>query len=193
MRNIEIVETVIFLIGMILYIRYFIVTDSIPHPVAFGIWLIADVINFITYVGFSKFWIAPALMPLTALIIVIIGIVKIKQTHREQLKTLDWVCIGIGIISLFVWVITQNALWSNMIIQIMMALGFVPIIGNLFNKKGEPLFPWFVFIVGWIITCVDVSMGCVSFFELIYPLINGLLGSSIIFIGSWIVIRQNAK
>lgn len=196
MKNVEpilIVESVIFIVGIILYIRHFIVTDSIPHPVSFGIWLIADIINLVTYIQLSKFWVPAAIMLMSATILVIIGIVKMKKTHRERLKILDWVCIGIATLSLLIWGITQNALWSYLLIQIVIALGFVPIINKLFHKKAEPLIPWFIPIVGWIIVCVDVSMSCTSLVELIYPFFNGLLGASVVFVGSCIVVRQNAK
>ena len=181
------VEFFLFVGAMVFYIRHLMLTNFIPHPIAFGIWLMADTINYFTYTDFSGFWVGPAIMPLGALTVVIIGIVKRKKTERHRFKLLDWVCIGICAMSLLVWAITQNAIWSNMIIQIIIALGFVPIIGNLFKKQREPLFPWFLFAVGWIVTCVDTYLGYKSLLEFVYPIVNGLLGCVIVLFGSWMI------
>lgn len=190
MKPIDIVILIIFTVAMFFYIRHLLVTTFIPHPIAFGIWFVADFINFLTYTNFSRFWIAPAIMPLGAAIILVIGIVRRKKSHRETFKRNDWICIVLGVISLLIWAITRNAIWSNMIIQIIIALGFVPLIDNILKKKPEPLFPWFLFIIGWIITCVYTLIGYESIVELVYPFVNGLFGCLIIFIGSWIVIRR---
>jgi len=190
MNTIEIIILVVFTIAMFFYIRHLLVTTFTPHPIAFGIWFVADFINFLTYTNFSRFWIAPAIMPLGAAIILAIGIVRRKKSHREILKISDWVCILLVIISLLIWAITQNAVWSNLIIQIIIALGFVPIFDNVMHEKPEPLLPWFIFIIGWIITCIYTLIGYESIVELVYPFVNGLLGCLVIFIGSWIVIRR---
>jgi len=181
-------EFIILFTSVCFYIRHILVTKFIPSPVAFAIWLIADVINFFTYTIFSEYWIAPAIMPCSALAIVIIGIVKSKKTDRMSLAPVDWVCIGICIVSLIVWALS-NALWSNMVIQVIIALGFVPMMGNLFKKKIEPLLPWFLMIVGYSLIFVDTAMGCKNSLELVYPGIS-LLGSIIIFFGSWLIIRR---
>ncbi|MEI6119180.1 MAG: hypothetical protein WCP92_08525 [bacterium] len=190
MKPIEIIIFVVFIIAMFFYLRHLLVTDFTPHPIAFGIWFVADLINFLTYIDFSKFWIAPAIMPLGAAIIVVIGIIKRKKNHREKFKRNDLICIVLVIISLLIWALTRNAIWSNMIIQIIIALGFVPIIDNILHEKPEPLFPWFLFIIGWTITCIYTFIGYESVVELIYPFVNGLFGCIVIFIGSWIVIRR---
>ena len=190
MKPIEIIIFVVFIIAMFFYLRHLLVTDFTPHPIAFGIWFVADLINFLTYIDFSKFWIAPAIMPLGAAIIVVIGIIKRKKNHREKFKRNDLICIVLVIISLLIWALTRNAIWSNMIIQIIIALGFVPIIDNILHEKPEPLFPWFLFIIGWTITCVYTFIGYESVVELIYPFVNGLFGCIVIFIGSWIVVRR---
>ncbi len=178
------IEFILFVAAMFFYIRHMVVTNFIPHPIAFGIWLISDTINFFTYTDFSTFWVGPAIMPLGALTVVIIGIVKREKTGKLSLKLLDWICIGICVLSLIVWTVTKNAMWSNMIIQIIIALGFVPIIGNIFKMKAEPIFPWLLFTVGWVVTCIETISGYQSLLELIYPVINGLLGCGIVLFGS---------
>lgn len=190
MNTTQIIIIIVFTLAMIFYVLHLLITKFTPHLIAFGIWFVADFVNLLTYIKFSKFWIAPAIMSLGSAIILTIGIIKRKKSHREILKTSDLVCIFLVIISLLIWAITRNAVWSNMIIQIIIALGFVPIFDNVIHKKPEPLFPWFLFLIGWIITCIYTLIGYESIVELIYPFVNGLLGCLIIFIGSWIVIRR---
>jgi len=181
-------EFIILVASVCFYIRHVLVTKFVPSPVAFAIWLVADVINFFTYTIFSPYWVAPAIMPCSALAIVIIGIVKSKKSDRKSLTIIDWVCIGICVASLLVWILS-NAIWSNMVIQVIIALGFIPMMGNLFKKKTEPLFPWLLMVIGYTVTMVDTTMGCKNPVELVYPGIS-LLGSIIIFLGSWFIISR---
>lgn len=76
-----------------------------------------------------------------------------------------------------------------MIVQIIIALGFVPVIHNLFKNKPEPLLSWLFFILGWIVTSIDMFLGYTNILEFVYPVMS-LLGSVIILVGSWILLRK---
>lgn len=180
------IEFVFFVGAMFFYIRHMILNSEFtPHPVTFGIWLIADVINYITYVSFSEYWIGPLIMPVGAAIVVLWGTIKLiiakyrkTETQKIEFGFIDWFAIGVSIVSLGVYFITGNGKISNIMIQIIIFMGFVPLLSNLIKSKrvDEPALPWILFCVGWLITSVDTIMGYKSLIELIYPLINGLIG-----------------
>ncbi len=160
-----------------------------PHPVAFGIWLVADVVNYITYVSFSKYWIGPLIMPVGAATVVLWGTIKLiiakhKKTKTEKIEFgfTDWFAIVVSVISLGVYFITGNGKLSNIMIQVIVFMGFVPLVVNLIKSKrtNEPTLSWILFCVGWLITCIDTMMGYKSLIELIYPVINGLIGCLIV-------------
>ena len=192
MSDMKSLEFIFFLAALVFYVRHLFISKFTPHPLAFAIWLTADVINFFTYTDFSKFWIGPALMPLGAGTVVIIAIIRRKQAERKPFKLADWICVGIAVASLLVWAITRNAIWANMFVQVLLVLGFVPIIGNILANKPEPLLPWFFFILGFTVTCVDTLMGYENRLELVYPIAN-LFCSLLVFVGSWSISPEEAS
>lgn len=188
------IELVVFVGAMFFYIRHMVLDkDFTPHPVAFGIWLIADIVNFVTYVSFSDYWVGPAIMPIGAFIVVSIGIYRMAKVRRGKSKItlgwIDWSAIMISIVSLSVYVFTGNGLLSNMAIQVIMFMGFIPIVRNLYISKrsDEPNLPWILFCIGWAITIVDTSLGFESWLEFIYPVINGFIGCAVVL---WISMRN---
>lgn len=186
------IELITLVGAMLLYVIQAIThPEFTPHPITFGIWLIADVVNYFTYKSFSIYMIGPTIMMLGASIVVSWGTIKlikskIKNEKNEKIKLgfPDLFAIFITLISLFIFFSTGNGKISNLMIQIILFIGFIPIILNLIKSKrtDEPLFSWILFIIGWGFTCVDTMIGYKDIIELIYPLINGFLGCSIVLI-----------
>ena len=180
------IEFIVFVGAMFFYIRNIVIhPEFVPHPVAFGIWLIADIVNYITYISFSEYWVGPLIMPLGAAITVALGTVKLirnKNTTKITLGRTDVFAITISILSLLVYCITGNGKLSNIMIQLILFMGFVPLVTNLVTTKrtDEPLLPWILFFIGWVLTCGETLMGYTSPIELIYPFINGLVGCGVI-------------
>lgn len=180
------IEFIAFAGAMFFYIRNMVINpDFTPHPVAFGIWLIADVTNYITYISFSKYWIGPLIMPLGAAIVVLWGTIKFvrkKNTNKIKLGKTDLFAIIISIISLLVYFNTGNGKLSNTMIQIILFMGFIPLITNLIESKrtDEPMITWILFCIGWAFTCGETLLGYKSLIELIYPFVNGLIGCGIV-------------
>ena len=172
-----------FIVAMFFYIRHMVVNkDFTPNPLAFGIWLIADVVNYVTYVSFSKYWIGPLIMPVGAFTVVLWGTIKMIRAkyNKELVEKIkfgwkDWSAVIVSIGSLIVYFSTSNGKLSNLMIQLILFMGFVPIVDDLLKTKrvDEPNFTWFLFCIAWGITIVDSSFGYKSWIELLYPLING--------------------
>lgn len=180
MNSFEIAEFIVFLCASILYI-YHLTNNKyfIPNPLGFGIWLLADAANLFTYLDFSKFWVGPVIMVLGVLIVVVIGIVRTvisKNKISYKLAILDWFTIILVTSSIVFWIITNNAVLSNLAIQIVLAMGFIPIIKELIvEKKIEPLLPWTLFSIGFLIVLIHTLNYYERWEELFYPVI-GLFG-----------------
>ena len=180
MTTIEIIEFVVFLLAMSFYIWHMISDKKfIPSPLGFGIWLLADAAHLFTYLDFSEFWVGPVIMVLAALTAVIIGVIRTISTETKgnyKLGALDWLAITISSFSLIFWITTDNAILSNLTIQIVLAMGFLPIIKELIvEKKVEPLLSWGLFALGFLIVFIHTLNYYEHWEELIYPTV-GVIG-----------------
>jgi hypothetical protein len=133
------VEFIVFLSAMIMYIRHIILhKEFTPNPVSFGIWLLVDIANAITYLNFSSHWIAPIIMLGGAITIFSLSAYRSKR-QKIQLKTFDWICIVASVASLCIYGITGKSQDVNVIIQIILVIGFLPMIKHLLKtKSSEP-------------------------------------------------------
>ena len=191
-------ELFLFILAMFFYIGNMLINkDFTPNPLAFGIWLIADVANYVTYVSFSKYWIGPLIMPLGAFTVVLWGTIKMIRAKykKEVIKKIklgwkDWAAVIVSIGSLIIYFTTSNGKLSNLMIQLILFMGFVPIVDDLLKTKrvDEPNFTWFLFCIAWGITIVDTALGYKSWIEFLYPLINGG-GCAVVL---WISLRNKA-
>ena len=74
---------------------------------------------------------------------------------------------------------------ANIIVQIILVIGFFPIIKNLLTTKSfEPLAPWALFSIGWLLTTIHTYIYPHTLVELTYPLIQGFIGCTSVFIFS---------
>jgi hypothetical protein len=124
-------------------------------------------------------------MPLGAATVVIWGTIKLlssKQKSKISIDLTDWIAIGITIISLAIYFCTGNGKVANIMIQIILFMGFIPLIKNLIKsrRKDEPALPWILFCLGWTITTIETVQGYKSWIEFIYPVINGLIGCMVV-------------
>jgi len=185
------VEFVLFVGAMVFYVRHLILDKNfVPNPVSFGIWWIVDIINCITYLDFSKHWVGPVIMPLGATIIVIIGI--IRKAKVGKLNWIEWSSIVVCFISLLIYLFTGDSLVSNIIIQVILFVGFIPMVVKLIKEEEyyEPILPWLLFVIGWSFTTAitlrdhnsiaEIFSSTKSIVELIYPVINGVLGCAVV-------------
>lgn len=184
MKTIEIIEFGLFFVASILYIVYIIKNKKFtPNALAFGIWLAADIVN-LTYLDFSEFWIAPVLMVICASIIFTIALIRNKKSEQKlNVRDLNWrqfSTIGIVFASILIWIFSKDSIVANLCVQAALAMGFIPIIEDLFiHKKQEPLSFWFIFLLGFIVLLFHTSIEYQRWEELVYPIV-GFVGELII-------------
>jgi hypothetical protein len=185
-------EFVIFLIAMGWYIRHIIKNEEFtPNPVTFGIWLVVDYVNLLTYLKISDHWEGPVIMACGATVIFILSL-KRSAKEKIKLKNFDWFCIIASLVSLTMYFLTGNAVNSNLLIQIVLVLGFLPLIRLIYKcGNNEPLWAWGLFAIGWAIVSIKTFNHPDTYKEWVectYPFVQGFLGCSIVWILS---VRQD--
>jgi len=194
------IELIVFVSAIFFYIRHMVIHPHFtPHPVTFGIWLISDIANYLTYISFSKYWLGALIMPLGTAIIVVWGIVKLLHAKYKRLKTkklilawTDYVSVIISIVGLLIYFTTGNGKLSNIMIQVIIFMGYVSLVGNLIESKrvDEPILVWTLYCIGWSMVSITTIIGFTSWVELVFPVINGLIGCAAILV---ITIRNKKR
>ncbi len=176
--------------SMLLYVRQLLRGDSIPNPATWSIWLIIGVINAVTYFTVVN----GSLLRSLTLIIVTTGILfvtfyslfrgKFVPLGRIDLASLA-LAIGVGAL----WLTTGDAAVSNLLLQSVYVVSFVPTVVDL--RRGrireQPL-PWALAVGAYALMIVSVllSWGEGSWIALAHPVLNGILGNGAI---AWLAYR----
>jgi hypothetical protein len=157
--------------------------DFTPDPIAFGVWLFGDTISFLTTIKISKLWLAPALMPLGALVVFLISVIKIikgKQGRQRNQNTSlpppdQIIATVLAFISLALWGWSTYELVAYLAIQTSLAIGFYFIISKIVKSKlsGEPILSWTLFLIGWSVATYETILFRKSNWEFVLPLVNG--------------------
>lgn len=182
----ENVSTLIFFGAMFFYLRNIVINkDFIPSPVGFGIWMVVDIINFITYSAFSQHWHAPAIMAGSVVFIFTISLIRSRKV-KVSLDWLDYISITTAVVSLCYYKVTGNAELANALVQIVLVVGFVPIMRPLIKDRTvEPILPWTLFTIGWFVVLINTWVNPHTFIELSYPLFQGFIGCGVVTLLSW--------
>jgi hypothetical protein len=77
------------------------------------------------------------------------------------------ICVG------FFWKISGNAVISNISIQIIFIISFIPTINGLLTKVGkEKPMPWFLGAFAYVLQVIIILSNSVNFWALVFPLIQ---------------------
>ena len=187
MKTLEIISFLVFFAGFAIYIKYIHKNKEFPpNVIAFGIWFLADIIHLATYKEYSDFWPVPLLMAICAGIIFIMSLLRAKKqnlTIKSMLKNsdwIDWTSMSIVIISIGIWIFANDSIIANLVVQISLAMGFLPVIKSItIDNKNEPINFWSIFLLGFLILLTHTIIEYKQWEELIYPII-GFIGEGIV-------------
>lgn len=162
------------LVATVIYVKQIIKNKSTPNPSSWAIWLIVNLVNLITYfiIVEKSIWIAFASITSTivVLFIFLLSLIKGKFTKLNPVDVISLViAIGIGI----VWKVSGNAIVSNIALQIIFIISFIPTIRGLLKKTAkEKALPWFLGTLAYILQIIIVLFNSISVWALVFPLIQ---------------------
>jgi hypothetical protein len=169
------------------YLRQVLRNESTPNPATWLIWLVVTLLNSSTYFfvvsGNVWIWLASVATTVMVFAIFIIAISKRKFTRLGKVEMISLfiaVCVGIF------WRLTGNASVSNLALQVIFIISFIPTIyGILYKGALERPLPWFLAVVSYILQITNVFLTSVSLVALGFPVVN-LMGQGIIGSLVWI-------
>ena len=115
-----------------------------PHAFSWLIWGLLTAIGFVAQLSDNAgpgAWITG----ISAAISVLIAIISyIKREHDSITKT-DWLILTVSISAIPLWIITENPLWSVILVTLIDTIGFYPSFRKAYSRPDEELaFSFFI-------------------------------------------------
>jgi len=106
-----------------------------PHPFTWIIWTTLAVIGYSAQISDNAgpgSWMNGA----TITICIFIVFVSIKNGF-DNIKQFDLMIFGMGVLAIILWMITNNALWSVIIVSFANTIAYIPTFRKSYNKPQE--------------------------------------------------------
>ena len=168
------VSVILNLVATVIYINQIVKNKSTPNPSSWIIWLIVNVVNLVTYFFLvdKSIWVTLASLTSTTVVAVIflLSLLNGKFTKLSRVDIASLViAIGIGIL----WKTTGNAVISNIALQIIFIISFLPTINGLLTKSAkESPTPWLLGSSAYVLQIIIIMLNPVTLWALIFPLIQ---------------------
>ncbi len=164
------------------YFKRTMAGDFKPHMFSWGIWSLLGVIAFSAQysenAGYGM-W-QNAFMSLGLTIITILAFFKGNKTYVRS----DWVCLAFALSAIPLWIITQNPLWSILLITVIDVVATVPTITKSWknpHQESSRAFGMAALICGLSIVSLDVFNMITTFYMATITLLNVFLAVMILY------------
>ena len=130
-----VLTVVLTVIAYIPYIRDVLKKKTKPHIFTWLIWSILTGIAFVAQVvggGGSGAWATASV----AIVDLVIFILSVSYGDR-RFSPLDWTSLVAALFAIFLWILTENPLFSVVLITGAAALGFIPTFHKSFSRPNE--------------------------------------------------------
>lgn len=170
--------------SMSLYFLQVVRGGSVPNPATWIIWLIIGLINTATYffvVGGS--WVQSLALIVVTTAIFAVTIYSIIRGKFAKLGFLEKICLVFAVLIGAIWQVTGDPNLSNLILQVVYIISFIPTVVGLHNGAlREQPWPWVLSLGCYtlMIAAVISNWSTASWVALAHPIINGLIGNSIV-------------
>lgn len=171
------------LITYSLYFKQILKGQSTPNPSTWAIWLLVGIINTLTYffITNKNLWQSLILIAVT-FSISIVFIYSLLKGKFSKISNIEIIVFILAIATGIFWQITSNDRISNLILQVIYVLSYIPTISGLVKGTGkEQYVAWLVAFIAYLFSTISLILGSqVDWIAFIHPLVNGLLGNGVV-------------
>src|SRR3989338_6930189 len=166
--------------------------SSIPNPATLFLWILIDTVNLISYfftTGKDN-WKA-----LTAYVATILAffmfIYSLVFGKFASIGLVEIAALAGAIIISYFYIRTKNHRVSNMMIQVIFLISYVPVaVGILTGTLVESPPAWILGIISYVFMALAVVVDYNDWLELAYPIANGIIGNGVVAILAIIMERS---
>lgn len=177
----SLLASVLLTIVIIIYLRQVINGDSVPNPATWFIWMVATTLNALTYLSIMDGnFVKSSITFVSAAGLTSIFLYAII---RGKFGPLGKVEVGVLLLSIVIgifWRVSGNAVVSNLALQSILFISFIPTIrGLLKGELREKVPPWILAVLGHSCQTVAVLLDWSNnhWASVASPVINGILGN----------------
>ena len=168
-------------LAIITYIFYFYETKkgaTYPNPSTWLIWLLAGLINTLTYFLVVKGNIYQSLIAITVTLcqFTVFFYALTKRKFSKITKIEVFVFTFAVIIGIY-WQITDNFRVANLALQLIYLISIIPTVSGLLSGRGkEHYLPWLIVIFAYISATLSVATNFQGdWLALAFPVVNGII------------------
>ena len=170
--------------------------NTTPNAITWFMWTIAGVINAITYYHLVDGNIFKYMV--TILAAACASVVFFYAAFKRKFKRLnevDWVIVALLICISIFWYTSQNQRDTNLLLQLVYIISFVPIAYNVWFKNAtEYIVPFWIAIFAYSISIIVILLDWNGdWAEIAYPVANGIIGNGIVTIIIYKKQKNNQK
>lgn len=181
--TLQITGSFLLILVYLFYLKQTVKGESTPNPGTWVVWFVIMGINTFTY-----FKVVNDDILKTAIVFVgFLGITSIMlysliRGKFAKLAKIDLILLTLSIIIGIFWQISDNAKLSNLFLQIIIFISFLPTaIGLAQNRLKEKHWPWTLAVIAYTLQTISLLVNYDgNLYQLFLPIINGILGNGLI-------------
>lgn len=179
----QITGSFLLILVYLFYLKQTVKGESTPNPGTWVVWFVIMGINTFTY-----FKVVNDDVLKTAIVFVgFLGITSIMlyslvKGKFAKLAKIDLILLVLSVIIGIFWQISDNANLSNLFLQIIIFISFLPTaIGLTQNRLREKHWPWTLAVIAYFLQTISLLINYDgNLYQLFLPIINGILGNGLI-------------
>lgn len=150
--------------------------QSAPNAASWGIWAFITVLNFTSYKAMSKDWVKSLLPTLSSLLCILTFVLAAFHGRLASLDVYDKGALVLSLAASLVWWMTKSPAKAQVLLQLCVALGFIPTYLSVWNTPGnERALSWLLWTVAFVVQIFVVKLRWRGQkMDLLYP-VNGAI------------------
>ncbi|MCK9352489.1 MAG: hypothetical protein WCT49_06630 [Candidatus Paceibacterota bacterium] len=178
---VSLLSGIFILLAFAIYNREIFRGSSKPNVVSWGLWSMVTVLNMASYLALTGDILKNSLSIVAASATFVTFLYIFQKNSGISLTMTDWITLSIGVISAFVWMVFQSAVFANLTLQLANIAAFVPTYRSVWNNpENEKPLPWFFFSTAYLFLNITVFIrwsGNAA--DLVFPVLGLFLHASL--------------
>ncbi|MBM2821142.1 MAG: nuclear protein [Candidatus Berkelbacteria bacterium] len=171
-KALALTSLVIYLFAFGLYNRQIITGKSKPNAAMWTLWVFLAGLNAASYQVMTGDWVKSLITYAGCVAMTTTFLITLRTGKFSRLGSFDWILLGLGFVAILAWWVKQDATYANMLLQLAIAISFVPTYMGVWQKPAnERPLPWVLFSLGYVFqTLVVVTRWTGQIQDLVYPI-----------------------
>lgn len=158
-------------VAFALYNKQMLRGTSIPNAATWTLWTFLTVLNVSSYAVMSGDLVKSILPAASSIACIGTFLFSLYKGKLSRMDKWDGFALAIGLVLGFVWWWYHSAICANLILQLSVAISFVPTYRGVWkNPATEKAFPWYLWSFAYVLSIIVVVLRWQGqYVDLVYP------------------------